>query len=335
MNALAQGETPSSGARESVALVMDLGGNWIRVAVATREGDFLWKSRVPTAAHEGRRAVVARIEEQLQRGISQAAGGGVAGIGLGLASPVDPVTGTMYAPPNIPDLDGVSFKALWEGKVRWPVLVGNDATLAALAEYRYGKGRSAHTLVYITVSTGIGGGIVVQGVPITGAHGLAGEIGHMTLDIHGPRCKCGNVGCLESIASGTAIADRARKRLEGAGTSTIMDIVSGDLDRISAETVFEAARKGDPLAIGILEEAARGLGAGLVNILHLLNPDVIVIGGGVSQNWDYLEPQVRSYIDENAMAHVQARGFKLEASSLGDDNVMLGAAAMVWQEYER
>ena len=114
---------------------------------------------------------------------------------MALAGPVDPKTGIMYSPPNLPMLDGVSFKSLLHGKVNTPIFVGNDATLAALGEYHYGAGAGAHTLVYLTVSTGIGGGIVVNGQPIWGAHGMAGELGHMTIDRHGAGCKCGHVGC--------------------------------------------------------------------------------------------------------------------------------------------
>ena len=316
---------------EPVALVMDLGGNWIRVALATPDGDLPWRERRPTNAQEGGDAVVARVEELLQLGIANAGGKEIVGMGLGIAGPVVPETGMIYRPPNIPGLDGVSFKSLWGNRVAWPVLVGNDATLAALGEYRYGAGAGAHTLVYITISTGIGAGIVVEGRPLMGAYGMAGELGHTTVDRNGPPCKCGSVGCLEGIASGSAIAETARRRVEARSDTLIRGIVSGELDRISAETVFEAAAGGDPLAVGIIEDVARGLGAGLVNVLHTLNPDVIVIGGGVSQNWEYLRPAVQSYIVAHAMPHVQKLGFKLVVSALGDEIGLLGAGALVWQ----
>ena len=323
-------DNASRAAGETLALAMDLGGNWLRVSLATRGGDLLWKERVPTNAEEGAAAVIARVEELLRRGTSQAGDRKLAGIGIGVASPVDPETGTMYNPPNLPELDGVSFKSLWRKVVDPPVLVGNDATLAALGEYRYGAGVGAHTLVYMTISTGIGGGAVVQGRPLTGAHGMAAELGHMTIDRNGPRCTCGNVGCLESIASGTAIANKARGLVGGAVGSIMGDMVSGDLDRISAETVFEAASRGDPLARDVLDDAARGLGAGMVNVLHTFNPDVIVVGGGVSRNWDSLSPAVGAYIEAHAMSHIRKRGFKLLVSPLGDDIGLLGAAALVW-----
>jgi len=321
---------------EPLALVMDLGGSWIRVALAIRSGHLLWHERMPTNAEEGGTAVISRVDALLQRGISRAEDRRIVGIGIAIAGPVDPETGIIYSPPHIPGLDGVSFKSLWGKRWDWPLLVGNDATLAALGEYHYGSGSGAHTLVYITISTGIGGGMVVNGRPLMGAHGMAGELGHMTVDRNGPRCKCGNIGCLEAIASGTSIAEAAQRRVQDVGPShasplLMMDMASGEMDRISAAMVFEAAKKGDSLSQEILEDVARAVGAGLVNILHAFNPDIIVIGRAVSHNWDYLWPGVQSYIEPHAMSHIRKLGFKLAVSSLGDDIGLLGAAALVWQ----
>ena len=175
-----------AGARErEVVIAMDLGGSWVRVAIVDLAGRVVWREHQPTGSREGRDAVVRNVDAALEKGISRAAGMPVVGVGLGLAGPVDPETGVMYRPPNIPDLDGVSFKDLWQGRIEWPVVTGNDATLAALGEYVYGAGAGAHMLVYMTVSTGIGAGIVVDGQPLWGGHGMAGEVGHMTIDWNG------------------------------------------------------------------------------------------------------------------------------------------------------
>ena len=257
---------------DAVALVMDVGGSWTRAGLATRKGELVWRDRVRTESDEGRTAVIARMEELVDVAISQAGRRTVGGIGIGVAGPVDPDTGMIYNPPNNPGLDGVSFKSLWGDRMKWPVLVANDATLAALGEYRYGVGAGARTLVYLTVSTGIGGGVVVDGRPLMGAHGMAGELGHMSIDRRGARCNCGNVGCLESFASGTAIANAARRLAAERGNSMVREMVSGELDRVSAEMVFAAAAGGDGLASEVLEDAARALGAGLVNVLHIFDP---------------------------------------------------------------
>ena len=322
---------PMTDGNEDVAVVMDLGGTQMRVAVADREGAILWREAVPTRAQESQAEVIARMEAILDRGISQVGDRTLAGIGIGLAGPVDPATGLMYDPPNIRCLDGVSFKTLWAERFNRPILIGNDATVAALGEYRYGAGAGAHTLVYMTVSTGIGGGIVVEGRPLMGAYGMAGELGHMCVDLNGPSCQCGGSGCLERIASGTAIAETARRRVEGLASSVMGDLVSGELSQITAQTVFQAASEGDRVALEILDHVARALGCGLVNVLHIFNPDVIVLGGGVSRDWEQLRPGVEAYIEANAMSHVRKLGFKIAVSSLGDDIGLLGAAALVWQ----
>ncbi len=317
-----------------LALVMDVGGNWIRAAIATQAGDLIWRDRIPTEASGSSQQVIDRIESMLHKGIAEVGEGRLVGIGLGLAGPIDPVSGIMYSPPNIPGLDGVSFKTLWREKVSLPVFVANDATLSALGEYSYGQGAGAHMLVYMTISTGIGGGIVANGRPLMGANGMAGELGHMSIDSKGPLCQCGNVGCLERIASGTAIADRARDMATAEGSSILTNLASGDLSQISSETVFEAAYKGDQVSQQVIQSAAQALGAGLVNILHIFNPDVIVIGGGVSGNWDYLKQTVEPYIETHAMDHIQKMGYKLFVSTLGDNLGLLGAAALVWQQLE-
>jgi len=322
---------PMTDGRDDLAVVMDLGGTQMRVAVVDRQGSILWREAELTRAQESQAELISRMEAILDRAIFQVGDKTLAGLGIGLAGPVDPATGIMYDPPNIRCLDGVSFKDLWAERFSRPILIGNDATVAALGEYRYGAGAGSHTLVYMTVSTGIGGGIVVDGRPLMGAYGMAGELGHMCVDLNGPPCQCGGSGCLERVASGTAIAEIARRRVEGMDSSVMGDLVSGELSQITAETVFQAASKGDRAALEILDQVVRALGCGLVNVLHIFNPDVIVLGGGVSRDWEQLRPGVEAYIEANAMSHVRKLGFKLVVSSLGDDIGLLGAAALVWQ----
>ena len=316
---------------EAVALAMDMGGTWTRAALISQGGEILWSDRTPTNANRGKDAIISSAENLLQQGLSQAGNRDLAGIGIAVAGPVDRETGTLYDPPNLAPLDGVSFKTLWEGSIGHPIHIGNDATLAALGEYRYGAGQGAHTLVYMTISTGIGGGVVVEGRPLTGAYGMAGELGHMFIERDTPICACGKSGCLEAIASGTAIARRARSLIEEGGNSALKEMVSGDMPKITAAMVFDAAKQGDLLASQVVDDAADALGLGLVNVLHIFNPDVIVVGGGVSQNWDYLKPIVETRIEAQAMSHVLKRGFKLVVSSLGDDIGLYGAAAAVFQ----
>ena len=317
-----------------LALAIDLGGTWVRAALVTRTGRIAWRGRVPTGSQDPRDEIVARVNDLIAEALSSDDGDRVAGIGIAVASPVDPDTGIMYAPPNLMHLDGVSFKKIWLDRGRWPVFTGNDASLAALGEYTYGAGVGSKMLVYITQSTGIGGGIVADGRLIEGAYGMAGEIGHMCIDASGPPCKCGYRGCLESYASGTAIAEAARSLAQARDDSVLADMVDGNLEKLTSEHVFRAARGGDEASRELLERVSRAMGVGLVNVLHLFNPDTIVMGGGVSQNWDYLRPMVEDYLQENAMEHIRKLGYRIVVTSLGDDIGLLGAAALVWSRTE-
>ncbi len=339
---------------EQVVVAMDWGGTWARASVIDRQGRLLWSSRRGNTSDPAREAIIQNATELLRQGIDWARDRSIAGIGVAVAGPVDAETGTLYDPPNLPTLNGVSLKAQWEPVLGYPVHVGNDATLAALGEFHFGAGRQARdrgnppaTLVYVTVSTGIGGGVVYQGKPFLGAHGLAGEVGHQVIDTgpQAPACQCGGSGCLEALASGTAIARIARDRLAQEGRADFLgESPEGLLPKepasltpasLTAETVFEAAAQGDGLAISILDDAVSALPVGLVNLLHLYNPDLIVLGGGVTNGLVELDlvDQVRDRMLARAMSR-RHRDVTLVTSTLGDAVGMVGAASLVWQEVQ-
>ena len=203
---------------------------------------------------------------------------------------MDSDTGALSAPPNLPALDGVSLKALWEPLVGRPVRIDNDASLAALGEFQYGAGKDAaaagtppQTLVYVTVSTGIGGGVVHRGQVFQGAAGLAGEVGHTCIDRSesAPPCQCGSRGCLEASASGTGIARSARAALARRGP-LVSPWPVADVESVTSKDTAHAAGKGDPLAVEIFEDVVQALSVGLTNTVHLFNPDLLVLGGGVT-----------------------------------------------------
>ena len=327
-----------------VAVAMDWGGTWTRAAVVDRSGNFLWQSRVANPKGGSQTQLLESADALLREAIDWCGEYSIAGVGLAIAGPVDPATGILYDPPNLRVLDGVSLKSRWEPMVAYPVWVGNDANLAALGEFHYGAGRDAtgqgrapRTLAYITVSTGIGGGVVDREQVFVGANGVAVEIGHMTIDQRetAPQCQCGNHGCLESLASGTAIARMARAKLAGsASTESVM--ASEAIETLSSESVFKAAAQGDKLALDVLEGAVQALSVGLSNVLHVFNPDLVVLGGGVSaglNDLDYL-PRIKSLMLKRAMSQ-RHKAFRLVPSQLGDGVGMVGAAAMVWQEVDR
>ena len=323
-----------------VAVAMDWGGTWTRAAVVDRTGNFLWQSRVANPNDRSQAQMLESADGLVQEAIAWCAGRSIAGVGLAIAGPVDPETGTLYDPPNLRTLDGVSFKSRWEPLVGCPVWVGNDANLAALGEFRYGAGRDAseqgtppRTLLYVTVSTGIGGGVVDRGHVFLGAAGMAAEVGHMTIDQgpEAPQCQCGNRGCFEALASGTAIARIARSKLTRPGP-VLSILATENAQSITSESVFRAAAQGDKLATDILEEVVQALSVGLTNLLHLFNPDLVVLGGGVTAGLTEvgLLPKIQSLMLDRAMSKPH-KEFRLVASHLGDGVGMAGAAAMVWE----
>ena len=323
-----------------VAVVMDWGGTWTRTAVINRQGEILWQAREPNPQNGSKEEYLANAETLLANAIEHA-GGPVAGIGAAVAGPVEPMTGTFFQPPNLMVLDGVSFKALWEKAFNVPVWVGNDANLAALGEYSYGagkesadNGRPVKTLFYVTVSTGVGGGVVDKGSVFLGANGLTAEIGHTLVDTTSSalRCQCGATGCLEAMASGTGIGRIARQKV-ASGDFADSALAALDPGSIDSEAVFDAAGKEDPLAISILDGAVSALAIGLTNVVHLFNPDMIVLGGGVTQGLVKLDllPQINKQIRERAMSELH-KEFQLTSARLGDSVGLVGAAALVWEQ---
>jgi len=269
-------------------LAMDLGGTRFRLALADQEGKLHKRTSALTHADEGRDRVLQRIKEAVKDIVSDVGLETVRGMGIAAPGPLDSVSGVLFTLPNLPGWENTPLKSLFEEEFHLPVHIGNDANLAALGEHRYGAARGVDDFIYITVSTGIGGGIISSGRLVPGAKGLAGEVGHMTIDVDGPECTCGNVGCWEALASGPAIARTAVERIKSGQKSTIADPVGDELDKVTAETVEEAARLGDPLAQEVMTETGTLIGVGLVNLIHVLNPRLIVVGGGVSNAGDLI-----------------------------------------------
>jgi glucokinase len=323
-----------------VAVAVDWGGTWIRASVISRTGEVLWQSRLPNPKGGSREVLLESADGLLEEAIAWCGDRQIVGLGVAAAGPVDIETGTLHDPPNLPALDGVSLKRHWEVKTGYQVWVGNDATLAALGEFHFGvgldyalQGTPPKTLVYLTVSTGIGGGVVDRDRLLLGASGLAGEIGHMIIDPRkrAPKCQCKNRGCLEALASGTAIARMARAGVAAAGSPDSV-LAAEAVQSITSEAVFRAAGQGDKLALSIVDRVVEALSLGLANTLHLFNPDLLVLGGGVTVGLTEAQclPRIRELILQYAMSE-RHKDFRLESSRLGDTVGMVGAAAMVWE----
>jgi glucokinase len=232
--------------------------------------------------------------------------------------------------PNLPGWRDVPLADQLGKALGRPVFLGNDGNLAALAEQRCGAGQGQADLVYITVSTGIGGGIVSDGQLIFGQRGLGGEVGHMTVEASGPSCNCGNVGCLEALASGMAIARQARELVTAGARTRIADLVNGDLERVEAKVVHEAARQGDVVAVDLFRRAGMYLGIGIVNLMYLFNPGIVVIGGGVSKAGDLLFVPMLATIRQR-IHEIYWQDCPIVRAALGDDVCLMGAALLAME----
>jgi len=308
-------------------LGVDLGGTQIRAALVDMSGQIRTRSNALTQAEEGQEAVLDRIFQCVAQAMGSTPKDQIRGIGIGAPGPLNPWTGVVEEAANLPGWHDVPLAHMVEERFELPTLLGNDANVAALAKRRFGAGQGTANLIYMTVSTGIGGGIIVDGELLLGAAGLAGEVGHQTIDVNGPPCNCGNTGCLEVLAAGPAIARRTVERLREGATSVIPDLVNGEMDQVSAAVVSKAALEGDSLAVEMLRIAGFYIGVGIVNLIHLFNPELIVIGGGVSKAGDLLFDPIRSTVNERAMTSMQ-QGVRIVPAALGDDVGLLGAACL-------
>jgi glucokinase len=304
----------------------DLGGTRFRVVLADEAGRFVARGNCLTEAYRGRDAVIERLKATI-REVLVAAPRPPEAIALSAPGPLDPWKGIIHQAPNLPGWDNIPVKDIFEQEFGIPFLLGHDANVAALAEFRYGAGRGTQDMIYITVSTGIGGGIIHQGRMLLGHGGGAGEVGHMTLEIDGPLCGCGNRGCLEALASGPAIRRQAADRVRAGEASSISARAGGDLDKVSTEIVVEAARDGDALAIDVMRRAGLALGTGLANLMHIIDPEIIVLGGGVTHAGELLFAPMREAIECHAMPVYRQRT-RVVTAELGDDVGLYGAVAL-------
>ncbi len=310
----------------------DLGGTRFRVALADGTGRFLRRSSCLTEADQGLEAVLGRMKRMIREVMTDAPCP-VAAVAIAAPGPLDPWKGVVFSPPNLKGWGDVPLKQIMEDDLGVPVHLGNDANLAALAEWRFGAGRGCDHLVYVTVSTGVGGGVIDKGQLVLGCGGGAGEVGHMTIDMNGPRCNCGNPGCLEALSSGTAIARRAAERLQAGAVSRLTEMAGGVPQRVTAELVVEAARAGDQVAGEVMRAAGYALGVGLVNLMHLYDPQVIVLGGGVTNAGELLFGPMREAIQERALESFRKRT-RIVLAELGDEVGVYGAVALALSQLQ-
>jgi glucokinase len=311
---------------------VDLGGTSINVGVVPFDGGTVLGMRsLSTEAQRGAKFVVDRMVKMIRDSIKDARRegdipeDGFVGIGVGSPGPLDRETGTVLETPNL-GWRNFPLRDLIANRMGLDTVLDNDANAAALGESWMGAGRNVETMVQVTLGTGIGGGIVLDGKVYHGTSDVAGEIGHMTIDSTGRKCNCGNYGCLEAYASGPAIAARAVEGLTAGSASLLPELVDGKLDRITAETVSEAIVAGDLYAKEVMHETAKFLGTGLANLINVLNPEMIVISGGVTRAGDHLFEPLRAEVRRRAFREAY-EACQIVSSELGDMAGVIGAAA--------
>ena len=288
------------------AIALDLGGTQTRAALVDAHGNVSNRVSLPTPAQDGGDVVVATLVAAAK----QAAGSETEIIGVGLSSPgpLDTEKGITIDLPTIKGMTNYPIRAALEAKLNLKVHLENDGIAAAIGEWKHGAGKGLQSLVYVTVSTGIGGGVIVDGNVLHGRKGMAGHVGHLAIYPDGLRCSCGNTGCWEAYAAGPAFTARAKAK--------------------SAADVFAAAKAGDATAQKHVDEEARLLGIGITSLLHLYSPETIIIGGGLSNAFDQLHPGIDAYIRQNAM--LAFKDVPVVRAALGGNSGLIGAASMVF-----
>lgn len=301
---------------KNLSIGIDLGGTNLRVALVNRQGEVLEKIKEPSTGD---------VLQTLKSSVDKLMGPEVAGIGIGVAGVIDRPGRIVIISPNLPLVSGYDFNQLGFSV---PFYLENDANAAALGEARLGAGKEYRNFVLLTLGTGVGGGVIYKGKLMK----VAAEIGHMSIASDGPKCFCGNNGCLELYCSARAIHAATVKALEGGAESGLKECCGGNVYRITPEDVYRAAMDGDSLAREMLREAGRYLGVGLSNVVNIFSPEAIVLAGGLIGAWNiYVEEAIRECSKRAFKSLMQ--NLKIVPATLGDEAGILGAASLVFQEH--
>jgi len=311
---------------------VDLGGTNIVSTVVNYQGKIVSRLKVPTLAERGKESTIKRIVETIHENIVQStiASGDIIGIGIGAPGPLDVKKGIINFAPNLPGWRDVPLRKILEDEFNTKVVLENDANAAAWGERCFGAGQGVNNLVCFTLGTGIGGGIIINGKIYHGNNYGAAELGHMTVNKDGPRCNCGNYGCLEAYSSATGIKNRIKNRIKEGMKSKFLDFDEDKLfESLRLKSIFEAARKGDRLTKDIVEEAISYLGIAIANIINILNPEMVVLVGGITNEGNKLLIPLGEEVKKRAL-YSNYKSLKIVIGKLAGNAGVLGAAALLW-----
>jgi glucokinase len=305
---------------------IDLGGTNLRIAIINRDGSILNKRIYNTYNLLKNNLFIDTIYNHVIDNENK-----ISAIGIGVPGIVLVDKGVVVESPNIPEWRNFELKKEIEKRIKIPVFLDNDANVSAYGEKWIGAGKYFDSFVCITLGTGVGGGIILNGEIWHGKDGMAGEIGHTVVEVDGERCKCGGYGCLEVYASANAIVKMARDNITNGENSIIKNMVGGNLDKIDSHIVYKAGLKGDKLSLRIYEKVGRYLGIGIANVINLLNIDGIIIGGGVSKAWDLFIDSLKKEVRGRVFSYV-ANNVKIVKSELMDNAGIIGASYIAFKE---
>ncbi|GAB5492021.1 MAG: ROK family protein [Phototrophicaceae bacterium] len=306
-----------------VVIGVDLGGTRLRAGRLDTQLTMLERTEKLTEADEGLEATIERIKTIIRKVLPEDKNT-LLGIGISVPGPCNPETGVVVAPPNLPGWIDVPLADILKQEFGVPIYLGNDANVAALAEVSVGSAQGYKHVIYITVSTGIGSGIINDGRLILGKTGIGSEAGHMVMLVEN-----GRVSTLEKEGAGPALARQAKERIQAGDTSILVDMSDNDLDKIDGKMLNDAVKAGDTLAIEIAKRGGRIVGFGLANLLHIFNPEVVVIGGGVSYIGDLWFDEVRKAVQANTIDDDYWKDTPIIPSEISEDVSILGSATLV------
>lgn len=312
------------------AIGLDVGGTFIKAALVNRRGGVLARYKVPTEASRGKGKVLQNIAALIESLDSSARSrGGVAAVGLGIPGVLNLQAGVISRSPNFPGWTNLPIAKMLGARIKIPFFLENDANAAALGEKWMGAAKGAQNFCFLTLGTGVGGGLVLEGRIWHGADGMAGEVGHMTIDPDGPSCACGNRGCLEMYASANAL----QRMIRDSGASGKKSALLVSPNGINGETVCRAARQGDRVAQEAFRQMGSALGIAVSNLVNLLNLDIVILGGGLAAAWNFFIPSLREEVRRRAF-RAPARSAKILRSVLGEEAGVMGAAYVAWKGIE-
>lgn len=311
---------------------IDIGGTKCAAAIAEATSEkVLAQSRWPSEVDKGPQAMIRRMSDEVRKLLTRTPGK-LVGVGVACGGPLDRHSGLVLSPPNLPGWDRVSLTARLAASLGAPAWLENDANAGALGEFRYGAGRGCQNMVYVTISTGIGAGLMINGQLLYGLGESAGEVGHQTVLAGGPKCGCGNSGCLEMLASGSAIGRRARAAAlaEPSSARRLIESANNDLNQVTARHVADGARSGDPFARRIWSEAIGYLAIGLSNVVTILAPQRVILGGGMAGAGDMLFEPLQAGIRQRVRL-VPVEQVEVLPAGLGPDSALRGSLAVAIQ----